>query len=144
MRRLAAILALALAAGGCATGSRAPDRAPPAGHSASRRDDSRRPAFGRAEDAGVRVVLRKDGSLTLYNREISRERLVRRLVKEENCDKGARAVMLEAGPGVDVADLGAMREYLVRNRIPRVVLVTRATVSAETSAFPGAPPPHLP
>lgn len=96
-----------------------------------------RPSATRApDDIGVQVLVQKGGKLRLYNREISREKLVRRLIEEEQCDRGARAVMLEAAPGVDVGDLRLMREYLVKNRIPRVVLVTRPTVSSSASPAP--------
>jgi biopolymer transport protein ExbD len=123
MKYLPLLLAAALAAAtnaGCMTKTRIPAR------SASR-------SAVRPDDIGIQVLLNRNGSLMLYNNEISRERLVRRLIDEEKCDKGNRAVMLEDGPGVELKELAAMREYLVRNRIPRVVLVTRPTVSAEIS-----------
>ena len=132
--RAAAALALAVAAAGCMTHTRLP-AGPPAGRRGPPPGASARP-----DDTGVQVVLLSDGSTLLYNRPHSRERLVKRLISEEGGNRGSRAILLEAGPGVGEAQLREMRDYLVKHRIPRVVLVTRPVVSA-AAANPGRQPP---
>lgn len=80
---------------------------------------------------GVRVDVLKDGGLLLYRQPITREKLLRRLEREEggqNEQRGVemrsqRAIILYGQPGVRMSMLEDLREFLVRNGIPNVVVV---------------------
>ena len=90
-------------------------------------------------DRGVAVRVERDAIL-LYNRPVSRKTLVRRLREEEGGATGERAILLQAGPGVGRSQLEDLRDFLVRNGVPRVVLVSRPIVTA-TAPGADAPPP---
>lgn len=80
---------------------------------------------------GVRVDVFKDGGLQLYRQPITREKLLRRLEREEggqNEQRGIemrsqRAIILYGQPGVRMAELEDLRDFLVRNGVPNVVVV---------------------
>lgn len=74
--------------------------------------------------SGVEVEVHEDGILKLYGNPINRKSLVKRLIKEESADKG-RAVVLQAKGDVRRAQLEELRDFLVVNRIPNVVIVTQ-------------------
>ncbi len=74
--------------------------------------------------SGVEVEVHKDGVLKLYGNPINRKTLVKRLVKEESADKG-RAIVLQAKGDVRRAQLEELRDFLVANKIPNVVIVTQ-------------------
>jgi len=71
---------------------------------------------------GVDVDVYQDGTLKLYGNPIDKKTLIKRLIKEESANKG-RAIVLQAKDNVRRTDLIALREYLVANRIPNVVIV---------------------
>ena len=75
---------------------------------------------------GVDVIVHQDGTLKLYGNPIEKTTLVKRLIKEESAHKG-RAIVLQAKGNVHRSDLIALREYLVANRIPNVVVVMPVT-----------------
>jgi len=108
---LLSVLCLALAAGCVVT---------------KRLDDGR---LVSGDDYGLTVKVCRDGSVLLHGRALSRDELVDRLRKEAfvEDDKGRpaqRAVILEAQQGVREAALVSLREHLVANGMPRVVLRT--------------------
>lgn len=72
---------------------------------------------------GVNVEVHEDGTLKLYKNPINEKTLVKRLIKEESAHKG-RAIILQAKGTVRRDDLVKLREYLIANRIPNVVIVT--------------------
>lgn len=76
------------------------------------------------ERSGVEVEVHENGILKLYGNPIKRKSLIKRLVKEESADKG-RAVVLQAKGDVRRAQLEELRDFLVANRIPNVVIVTQ-------------------
>ncbi len=90
-------------------------------------------------DAGIAVEVWKDGSLSYQGRKISRERLVRELrgdaFVEERGQTSQRAVILEAQRGVPQESLVEIRDYLVANRIPRVVLRTARSTEADVGGI---------
>jgi biopolymer transport protein ExbD len=73
---------------------------------------------------GVDVEVHEDGTLKLYGNPINRKTLVKRLINEESADKG-RAIVLQAKGDVRRAQLEELRDFLVINRIPNVVIVTQ-------------------
>ncbi len=73
---------------------------------------------------GVHVEVLETGMIKLYGNPIDRKTLAKRLVKEEAADKG-RAIVLEAKGDVRRAQLEELRDFLVANRIPNVVIVTQ-------------------
>ena len=85
-------------------------------------------------DYGMTVEVWKDGSLSYEGRKVSREKLVRELrddaFVEERGKTAQRAVILEAQRGVPPEKLVEIRDYLVANRIPRVVLRTARSTEA--------------
>lgn len=85
-------------------------------------------------DYGMTVEVWRDGSLSYEGRKVSRERLVRELrgdaFVEERGKTAQRAVILVAQRGVTPDRLVAVRDYLVANRIPRVVLRTARNTEA--------------
>ncbi len=85
-------------------------------------------------DYGMTVEVWRDGSLSYEGRKLSRERLVRELrgdaFVEERGKTAQRAVILVAQRGVTPDRLVAVRDYLVANRIPRVVLRTARNTEA--------------
>ena len=82
---------------------------------------------------GVLVEVHADGTLRLYGNPVDRETLAKRLVREEGADKG-RAIVLEAKGDVRRSQLVELREFLVANKIPNVVIVTqRNAVSYENN-----------
>lgn len=85
-------------------------------------------------DYGMTVEVWRDGSLSYEGRKVSRERLVRELrgdaFVEERGKTAQRAVILVAQRGVAPDRLVAVRDYLVANRIPRVVLRTARNTEA--------------
>ena len=127
---LPVLLCVALAAGCATNGSARKPRG---------RESVRAGQHVRADDLGVQVKLRRDGTILLYNRPVSRGRLLQRLKDDENCDRGARAVILEGEPGTRPDELLSMREFLVRNRIPRVIVALPAETSAEAAPGPALP-----
>ena len=90
-------------------------------------------------DAGIAVEVWKDGSLAYQGRKISRERLVRELrgdaFVEERGQTSQRAVILEAQRGVPQESLVEIRDYLVANRIPRIVLRTARSTEADVGGI---------
>ena len=81
----------------------------------------------------VEVGVNEDNTLSLYGNPIDKKALVKRLIKEESADKG-RAIVLEAKGDVRRSQLVELREFLVANKIPNVVIVTqRNAVSYENN-----------
>lgn len=78
---------------------------------------------GNAGKRGVDVEVHDGGKLKLYGNPIEKKTLVKRLIKEESAKKG-RAIVLQAKGNVSRNDLIKLRQYLVSNRIPNVVIVT--------------------
>ncbi len=74
--------------------------------------------------SGVEVEVHEDGVLKLYGNPIKRKHLVKRLIKEEDANMG-RAIVLQAKGDVRRAQLEELRDFLVANRIPNVVIVTQ-------------------
>ena len=89
---------------------------------------------GHGDDYGLTVEVRRDGTLSYEGRKVSRERLVRELrddaFVEVRGKPSQRAVILEAQRGVPPETLVEIRDYLVANRIPRVVLRTARSTEA--------------
>jgi len=94
---------------------------------------------------GVDVRVHEDGTLMLYGNPIEKRRLVRRLIREEDAHKG-RAIVLHAKGDVRRERLVELRDYLVANRIPNVVIVTQLNAHAydETSPYWRPPPQPTP
>ena len=90
-------------------------------------------------DAGLTVEVWKDGSLSYQGRKVSREKLVRELhddaFVEERGQTAQRAVILEAQRGVPAERLVEVRDYLVANRIPRIVLRTARSTGADVGGI---------
>lgn len=133
MRNLASVLLCAALAAGCVTRTYT--------RTEGGRESGRLAQRVRTDDPGVQVRLRRDGTILLYNRPISRGRLLQRLKDDENCDRGARAVILEGEPGVRTEDLLSIRGFLVDNRIPRVIVALPPEVTAEAASTPALPHP---
>lgn len=74
--------------------------------------------------SGVEVEVHENGILKLYGNPINRKTLVKRLIKEE-CARKGRAIVLQAKGDVRRAQLEELRDFLVANRIPNVVIVTQ-------------------
>ena len=129
MKTLVSVLLCAVLAAGCVT------------RTSSRGGGGRETRRVRSDDPGVQVKLRRDGTILLYNRPVSRGRLLKRLKDDENCDLGARAVILEGEPGVRPDDLLSLRSFLVNNRIPRVIVALPPEVTAEAAPGPALPLP---
>ena len=89
---------------------------------------------GHGGDYGVTVEVWRDGSLSYEGRKVSREKLVRELrddaFVEVRGKPSQRAVILEAKSGVPAESLVEVRDYLVANRIPRVILRTARSTEA--------------
>ena len=89
---------------------------------------------GPGDDYGVTVEVWRDGSLSYQGRTVSREKLVRELrddaFVEVRGKPSQRAVILEAKSGVSAERLVEVRDYLVANRIPRVILRTARSTEA--------------
>ncbi len=90
-------------------------------------------------DYGMTVEVWRDGSLSYQGRKVSREKLVRELrgdaFVEERGKTAQRAVILEAQRGVTQDSLVEVRDYLVANRIPRVVLRTARSTGADVGGI---------
>ena len=90
-------------------------------------------------DYGMTVEVWRDGSLSYQGRKVSREKLVRELrgdaFVEERGKTAQRAVILEAQRGVTQDSLVEVRDYLVANRIPRVVLRTARSTEADVGGI---------
>ena len=123
---LAAAALLSLTAG-CATQTTTISRSPSHGGALSASSDDRLP--------GISVEVYKN-ELRLYGNPITQERLVKRLFDEEMSDaqkskrnnpRGIflRTVVLEAKDDVSRSSLIDLRNYLARNKIPRVVISTQ-------------------
>lgn len=94
---------------------------------------------GHGDDYGVTVEVWRDGSLSYQGRKVSREKLVRELrddaFVEVRGKPSQRAVILEAQRGVPPETLVEVRDYLVANRIPRVVLKTARSTEADVGGI---------
>ena len=90
-------------------------------------------------DYGMTVEVWREGSLSYQGRKVSREKLVRELrddaFVEERGKTAQRAVILEAQRGVQQEMLVEIRDYLVANRIPRVVLRTARSTEADVGGI---------
>ena len=89
--------------------------------------------------AGVNVAVQEDGTLLLYGNPVDRETLAKRLIREEDADRG-RAVVLEARGDVRRAELVDLRAFLVSRRIPNVVIVTQRNAIVYEGRAPAAAP----
>lgn len=100
---------------------------------------SKRVDDGRGGDYGMTVEVWRDGSLSYRGRKVSREKLVRELrddaFVEVRGKPSQRAVILEAQRGVPPESLVEIRDYLVANRIPRVVLRTARNTGADVGGI---------
>ena len=94
---------------------------------------------GRGVDYGMTVDVWRDGSLSYKGRKVSREKLVRELREDATVEvKGRpsqRAVILEAQRGVSEDRLVELRDFLVANRIPRVVLRTARSMETDVGGI---------
>ncbi len=94
---------------------------------------------GLGGDYGMTVDVWRDGSLSYKGRKVSREKLVRELREDATVEvKGRpsqRAVILEAQRGVPEDRLVEVRDYLVANRIPRVVLRTARSTETDVGGI---------
>lgn len=94
---------------------------------------------GHGDDYGMTVEVWRDGSLSYRGRKVSREKLVRELrddaFVEVRGKPSQRAVILEAKSGVPAEKLVEVRDYLVANRIPRVVLRTARNVESDAGSL---------
>ena len=94
---------------------------------------------GPGDDYGLTVEVRRDGSLVYQGRKVSREKLVRELrddaFVEVRGKPSQRAVILEAQRGVPPETLVEVRDHLVANRIPRVVLRTARSVESDVGGI---------
>ena len=94
---------------------------------------------GHGDDYGVTVEVWRDGSLSYEGRKVSREKLVRQLrddaFVEVRGKPSQRAVILEAKSGVPAESLVEVRDYLVANRIPRVILRTARSTEADVGGI---------
>lgn len=95
----------------------------------------------KADAVSVRVDVFADGHLEIYRTEVTRERLVRRLANEEHGDNkqrgvtmaSQRAVVLRAHDGVGRDTLEDLRDFLVRNGVPNVILATARSVTSDVT-----------
>ena len=119
MKAIPLLLLCAALASGCVTSKRVP-KSP-------------------GDDYGVAVGVWRDGSLSYQGRKVSREKLVRELrddaFVEVRGKPSQRAVILEAQRGVQQEMLVEIRDYLVANRIPRVVLRTARSTGADVGGI---------
>jgi len=94
---------------------------------------------GLGGDYGMMVDVWRDGSLSYKGRKVSREKLVRELRDDATVEvrgrPGQRAVILEAQRGVPDDRLVELRDFLVANRIPRVVLRTAPNVETDVGGI---------
>lgn len=88
---------------------------------------------------GVQIEVLPDGTLKLFGNPIARNKLVKRLIKEEKADRG-RAVILEAKGNVRLNRLEDLREFFVSNRIPNVIIVTPRNAYSYEEGDPDAMP----
>jgi hypothetical protein len=90
-------------------------------------------------DYGMTVDVWRDGSLSYKGRKVSRGKLVRELREDATVEvKGRpsqRAVILEAQSGVSEDRLVELRDFLVANRIPRVVLRTARSTETDVGGI---------
>ena len=94
---------------------------------------------GPGGDYGMLVDVWRDGTLSYKGRKVSREKLVRELREDAFVEvrgkPSQRAVILEAQRGVPPETLVEVRDYLVANRIPRVVLRTAPNVETDVGGI---------